>query len=88
MHKTQLHKDWIRQSRLEMWGQNYELFSTPVAIVYEMPKKFAVEDVANFEKAASDFLVRQGVLKDDSLIWFNAQVWGNDKEMVVNIFRL
>lgn len=88
MHKTQYHKEWIRQARLEMWGQQYPFFETPVAVVYEFPKKFAVEDCANFEKAASDFLVRQRVLRDDSLIWFNAQTWGHEKEMIINIYKL
>lgn len=88
INKTQHHKDWIKQARLEMWGQQWELFDTPVAVVYEFNKKYAVEDCANFEKAASDFLVRHNVLKDDSLIWFNAQTWGNAKETIINIFRL
>lgn len=88
MHKTQFHKDWIKQARLEMWGQRYELFTVPVAVIYEFPKKHAVEDCANFEKALSDFLVRQKVLQDDSLIWFNAQTWGNSRDCLINIFRL
>lgn len=88
MHKTPYHKSWIRQAKLEIWGQNWERFETPVAIVYEFNKQHAVEDVANFEKALSDFLVRMQILSDDSLIWFNAQTWGNAKETTVNIFRL
>lgn len=89
MHKTPFHKDWIKQARLEMWGQQWQRFDTPVAVVYEFNKReHYTEDCANFEKAASDFLVRMQVLVDDSLIHFNAQLWGNTQETVINIFRL
>lgn len=86
--KSRIYKDWIRQANLDMWGQRYPLLDTPIAVIYELPKKYQVEDVGNFEKAASDFLKHRGVIKDDSLIWFNAQTWGNSREMMIYIFRL
>ena len=88
MHKAPHHKEWIRHARLELWGQNWRPFTGPLAVLYEFPKVNQIEDVANFEKAASDFLVRTSIIKDDSLIWFNAQTWGNSKDMVINLFSL
>lgn len=73
--KSARYKAWLKLARNELIGKRYDIISQPVVAKYSFA--FADKrrrDVANFEKALSDFLVANRVLEDDSLILENTQV--------------
>lgn len=74
--KSVEYKRWEHLAMSEMHGQKIVHFDMPVVVVHclQVPDK-RKRDCANYEKAASDFFVKIGVLKDDSLIRINAQLW-------------
>lgn len=61
----------------------------PVSVVYTFgqPDKRR-RDVFNLEKAVSDFLVKQGVLADDSLIHRGTVQWGEVSGVLVEVVSI
>lgn len=75
-YKSPRYKAWLSEAEFAFFQQNTPSFAEPVSVhmKFGRPDK-RVRDVANYEKATSDFLVNSGVLSDDSLIEDNRQSW-------------
>ena len=76
---TKKYEEWKVEAEGLFWKQKHlvpEKFINPVKVTIslERPDK-RKRDVANYEKAVTDFLVKMGVLEDDSLIHSNTQEW-------------
>lgn len=71
-HKTQRYEVWLRgaDAHLLLTGTKLDpMPAGPVAVTYEIAQTDRRKsDIANREKALSDYLVSRGVIADDSLI--------------------
>lgn len=77
--KSKAYVDWMAHAKKALLAQRRpdKPISCPVEMVLNLPATKARADAANFEKVASDFLVKAGVLLDDFLIRRNTQQWVN-----------
>jgi Holliday junction resolvase RusA-like endonuclease len=76
-HNSKDYKAWIKLASATKKGDiNAKMITTECECVISVvrPDK-RVRDVANLEKAVTDFMVKSGYLKDDSLIVRNTQQW-------------
>lgn len=94
--KSKAYNKWIDDANYSLLTGGRKIMSDkfidpPYAIIYsfDVPDK-RIRDCANFEKPLSDFLVKLGCIKDDSLIKHNHQYW-NDKpgnSVTISIYSL
>jgi len=77
-YKSPKYKAWIAEAGLKLNLQTpyHQTIEGECVVVINLvrPDK-RQRDVANYEKAVSDLLVACGILKDDSLIIDNRQLW-------------
>lgn len=67
---------WKKEAQAALLTQKTEFFKGRVKLELHLAKPDKRRrDVANYEKSATDFLVSQGIIKDDCLIEDNRQVW-------------
>jgi crossover junction endodeoxyribonuclease RusA len=72
--KTDALTNWTSEAFSEMRGKRFNKLTGNIAVRYSLafPDK-KKRDIANYEKALSDFFVKSGVIEDDSLISLNIQ---------------
>lgn len=75
--KSDTYKDWLRKLQGTVKVRGLAIFTNPCKAIYTLqrPDKRR-RDVANYEKAVSDALVKHGVLSDDTLIEEITLKWG------------
>lgn len=82
------YEDWQKEAWAALVQQpaRFHRHTTPVVVVYTFgrPDKRR-RDVFNLEKAVSDFLVKQGVLADDTLIERGTVQWGAESGVIAVI---
>lgn len=79
-YKSPRYKAWLDEAWFQINPQRpLAHFDTPVSIIIHLGRPDnRKRDVANYEKATTDFLVAANVLKDDALIHSNTQRWNDD----------
>ena len=85
--KTISYKNWIAEADLYLItsGQQRLLkqLKPPYGLVYEIAKYNNIKrDCANYEKLLSDYLMRIAVIKEDSLIDINIQMFVKRSEKI------
>jgi Holliday junction resolvase RusA-like endonuclease len=88
--KSKKYQAWIVEARMALLRQEWEPLTktdAPLQVIYNVgnPDKRR-RDLSNLEKAASDLLVSEGIISDDSLIHKLIMEWKNNvKGMEVTI---
>lgn len=85
--KSKSYIKWLNASKAELWSQKLKFFDGNIVVIYEIPRTRKIMDCANYEKLASDFLVKTGIIKDDSLIDINIQTWSQTDKLIINIYK-
>lgn len=82
------YKEWQQEAAISLWQQPRHLVPGPVEVRYIFGRKNKIRsDVFNFEKALSDFLVKMGIIEDDSLIQRGSVEWHTGSEGVKIFIR-
>lgn len=69
--KSKKYKEWLKEAAQALLGQKYTSFAPdlPLEVLYRLsPPDNRRRDLANCEKALSDFLVSSKIISDDSMI--------------------
>lgn len=78
---SQRYETWIQESRIDYLRQRPKPIAGPVTILYEFERKDKRKrDLSNLIKAPEDFLVKCGVIEDDSLVWDFRAKWSDEVE--------
>ena len=86
--KSKQYGEWLNVATVEL-AYVRGTFGEPVRVLYEFgrPDKRR-RDVANYEKAVSDFLVSEGILVDDSLIEEITLRWADVEGVEITITEI
>lgn len=88
---SQRYKAWQADALEALLGQpqRHHRHTEPVEVTYTFGRPDRrTRDLFNLEKAPSDFLVKQGVLADDSLIHRGIVQWGDVRGVHIEINTL
>lgn len=83
--RTKRYKRWIHDMMYLVHYSAKKAYSGRCAVVYTLARHPADKtmDVANFEKAMSDFLERAGIIANDRQIQHNCQQWDDEMGTIV-----
>ncbi len=76
--RSRAYDDWGVVAGLEVARQYPAKHAGTVDIIYLIKRRSGAQDVANLEKALTDLLVKQGVIKDDNRVESIMPVWVDD----------
>jgi Holliday junction resolvase RusA-like endonuclease len=85
------YKAWQTEALKAILSQphRYHRHTEPVEVTYTFGRPDRrTRDLFNLEKAPSDFLVKQGILADDSLIHRGTVLWGDVRGVHIEINTL
>lgn len=78
---SQRYETWIQESRIDYLRQRPKPIRGPVTVLYEFERRDKRKrDLSNLIKAPEDFLVKCGIIEDDSLVWDFRAKWSDEVE--------
>ena len=80
---SQRYETWIQEANIDYLRQRPKPITGPVVIFYEFERRDKRKrDLSNLIKAPEDFLVKCGIIEDDSLVWDFRAKWSDEVEGV------